>query len=91
VISLSHIALPFPPSDPLYGVPDGHSSERIHLGHLEIQGEKGLLRFPSDWLLRLRHKPFYDFLEGRALDWIEVNGTESSPSLTGETRTDESE
>lgn len=76
VLSLSHIALPFPPSDPLYGVRDARSVERLHLGQIDIQGERGLLRFPADWLLRLRHNPFYDFLETRALEWIDKNGTE---------------
>ena len=36
-----------------------------------IQGERGLLLFPSDWLLRLRHKPFYGYLEARVLEWLD--------------------
>ena len=71
VISLSHVALPFPPDDPLYGrrgsAPDG----ALQLGQLGIQGERGLLKFSSDWLLRLRHNPFYDLLEARVLEWVE--------------------
>jgi hypothetical protein len=38
---------------------------------MAIQGERGLLQFPSDWLLRLRHNPFYDFLEARTIEWID--------------------
>ena len=38
---------------------------------MAIQGERGLLRFSSDWLLRLRHNPFYDVVESRALEWVE--------------------
>ena len=37
-----------------------------------IQGERGVLRFPADWLIRIRHNPFYDFLESRALEWIDA-------------------
>jgi alpha-beta hydrolase superfamily lysophospholipase len=71
VISLSHIALPFPMDDPLYGArPDG-SNDILHLGNIAFLGERGLLKFPADWLLRLRHNPFYDFQERRTFDWID--------------------
>jgi len=71
VISLSHVALPFPPDDPVYGVRGSGKGELISLGQIAIQGERGLLAFPSDWLLRLRHNPFYDLLETRAVDWVD--------------------
>ena len=74
MISLSHIALPFPPDDPLYGLPLPEKSDTIFLGQMAIQGERGLLKFPADWLLRLRHNPFYDFLENRALKWLDNAG-----------------
>ncbi len=38
---------------------------------MAFQGERGLLQFPADWLLRLRHNPFYDYLELRAIAWID--------------------
>jgi hypothetical protein len=68
--SLSHIALPFPPDDPLYGRHPPANSNMIFLGTMAIQGERGLLLFSSDWLVRLRHNPFYDFLESRTLEWV---------------------
>jgi alpha-beta hydrolase superfamily lysophospholipase len=71
VISLSHVALPFPPDDPLYGRRPPGNEDVLFLGQMAIQGERGLLQFPSDWLLRLRYNPFYDFLETRALAWID--------------------
>jgi alpha-beta hydrolase superfamily lysophospholipase len=70
VISLSHVALPFPPDDPLYGRHPPENEEDLFLGQMAIQGERGLLRFSSDWLLRLRHNPFYDVLESRTLEWV---------------------
>ncbi len=70
VISLSHVALPFPPDDPLYGQRRPESDESLQLGQIAVQGELGMLQVPSDWLLRLRHNPFYDFLADRALDWV---------------------
>ncbi len=71
VISLSHVALPFPPSDPLYGRGPAPSEEMIFLGHLDVRGERNLLRFPADWLMRLRHNPFYDYQEARVLEWLD--------------------
>jgi alpha-beta hydrolase superfamily lysophospholipase len=71
VISLSHVALPFPPDDPLYGRRDPAATS-LNLGEIDIRGERGLLLFPSDWLLRLRFNPFYDVLESRAIDWVEA-------------------
>ena len=43
---------------------------------MAIQGERGLLKFPSDWLLRLRFNPFYDLLESRVIEWMD----ESDPT-----------
>lgn len=71
VISLSHVALPFPPEDPLYGQRPPDNSDLLFLGHMAIQGERGLLKISYDWLVRLRHNPFYDFLERRTLEWVD--------------------
>ena len=38
---------------------------------MSIQGERGLMKIPSDWLLRLRHNPFYDYLEQRVVEWVD--------------------
>jgi hypothetical protein len=70
VISLSHVALPFPPDDPLYGQRPAGNDDVLFLGEMAIQGERGLLKIPADWLLRLRYNPFYDYLEEQVLDWV---------------------
>jgi len=72
VISLSHVALPFPPDDPLYGQRPPDNEKVLFLGQMAIQGERGLLKIPYDWLLRLRHNPFYAFLESRTLQWTDT-------------------
>ena len=74
VISLSHVALPFAPDDPLYGNRPPPDEIQLYLGQLAIKGERGLLRISSDWLLRLRHNPFYDYLEQETIDWLETHG-----------------
>jgi alpha-beta hydrolase superfamily lysophospholipase len=74
VISLSHVALPFPLDDPLYGRRPPESKDHLFLGQMAIQGERGLLTLPLEWLLRLRHNPFYDYLEARVLAWVASAG-----------------
>jgi len=69
VYSLSHVALPFPPEDPLYGVAPPGDGE-LHLGNLALYGERGLLRIPPSEILRLRWNPFYDYLERRTLEFV---------------------
>ncbi|MEE4191816.1 MAG: alpha/beta fold hydrolase [Halieaceae bacterium] len=71
MLSLSHIALPFPPEDPLYGAERPARRDHIFLGTMAIQGESHLLRVSSDWLLRARHNPFYDYMLERISAWLE--------------------
>jgi alpha-beta hydrolase superfamily lysophospholipase len=78
-IALSHVDLPFPPDDPLYGRHPPQEPGRIFLGQLAIRGERGVLKVPAQWLLRLRHNPFYHYQERRVLGWIErANNAEGS-------------
>jgi len=65
VYSLSHVALPFPAQDPLYGV--AKTEWLIQPGQLQARGEKGLFVVPMDLLARQRYNPFYDYLELRVL------------------------
>ncbi len=69
VYSLSHVALPFPPDDPLYGA-GPFDDEQLHLGNLALYGERGLLRVPASDILRLRWNPFHEYLEKRMLEFL---------------------
>jgi hypothetical protein len=71
VISLSHVALPIPPEDPLYGQTPPKDRNTLFLGQMAIQGERGLLTLPDNWLMRLRYNPFYSYLETRTLEWMD--------------------
>lgn len=66
VYSLSHVALPFPLSDSLYGLepepPDGFG---ISLGAMATKGERGVLAVPSDDLVRMTSNPFFGYLVER--------------------------
>jgi hypothetical protein len=47
----------------------------LFLGQMAIQGERGTLVLPAEWLLRLRFNPFYSYLSERAVAWIDdANG-----------------
>jgi alpha-beta hydrolase superfamily lysophospholipase len=74
VVSLSHIALPFPPDDPLYGQRPPPDDGMVFLGDLAFKGEQGLLKLPPEWLLRMRYNPFYDYLQKRVLQWADDAG-----------------
>jgi len=69
IYSLSHVALPFPPDDPLYGA-GPFDDEQLHLGNLALYGERGLLRISASDILRLRWNPFHEYLERRTLEFL---------------------
>ena len=71
VASLSHIALTFPPDDPLYGQYEPAEGSRLFLGEAILRGERGILRIPGNWFTRQRYNPFYDYMEARILEWCE--------------------
>lgn len=71
VFSLSHVALPFAPDDPLYGSDPPVGDPTLHLGDIPLRGERDLNRISGEWLLRMRYNPFYEVLESRALAWLE--------------------
>lgn len=63
IFSLSHVALPFPVTDGLYGTrPDPAQHFGIHLGTLAARGERGVLVVPLDVLMRIGCNPFFDYV-----------------------------
>jgi hypothetical protein len=74
VYSLSHVALPFPPDDPLYGGPGARSSPGIALGHVALRGEKGVLAIPARDMLRQRWNPFYTVLRDSTVTFLLQDG-----------------
>ncbi len=64
IYSLSHVALPFPSTDPLYGRCEA-PCPGVMLGNVAMRGERGALRISAADMLRLRWNPFYSFLAER--------------------------
>jgi alpha-beta hydrolase superfamily lysophospholipase len=70
VYSLSHVALPFPPDDPLFGsepAPDGPLP--VQFGTLQPRGERAVLTVPVEQLMRLTWNPFFPLVEERVREW----------------------
>lgn len=72
VYSLSHVALPFAPGDPLYGGEATEPSPGVELGSLALRGEKNVLKVSPAAMLRLRWNPFYPYLEQRTLEFLDL-------------------
>ena len=65
IFSLSHLAIPIPTNDPLYGIyPDPKSRNEfgLNLGALDARGERGALVVDQDFLTRLPSNPFFPYL-----------------------------
>ena len=78
VYSLSHVAIPFPLSDPVYGRDETEGMPPvIRLGLLSPRGERAVFSVPSDTLMRLTCNPFFEYQHGRLVKWI-TNGAPGS-------------
>lgn len=76
IFSLSHIALPFPPNDPLYGTqPDMSEDFGVRLGTQAPRGERGALILNLDAVLRISSNPFYPYVRERIEEIIPATPT----------------
>ncbi len=72
VVSLGHVALPFRPDDPVYGILPGSGAHGVpSLGALALRGEAGALLFPLGSLTRLRSNPFWSVIETQVQAQVE--------------------
>lgn len=65
VFSLSHVSIPFPFDDPVYGLEGPMPDSGYPIGRLEPRGEHELLRLPAGWFTRLRSNPFFGYVDQR--------------------------
>jgi alpha-beta hydrolase superfamily lysophospholipase len=74
--SLSHVALPFSPDDPLYGngLDPGEEKAGFQIGNVVLRGEKGVLKISPVDQLRLRWNPFYPWMEDRVAGFLKSPG-----------------
>ncbi|HEU5094812.1 MAG TPA: alpha/beta hydrolase [Reyranella sp.] len=79
IFSLSHVALPFPMSDSLYGMkPDPSEDFGIHLGAIAPRGERGVLIVNLDTLLRTSSNPFFPYVQER-IDQVIASAPRDKP------------
>lgn len=73
IFSLSHVALPFPMSDSLYGrYPEPRDQYGISLGTFAARGERAVLVVGLDSLMRISSNPFYSYMLQRIDDKIDA-------------------
>jgi hypothetical protein len=83
VFSLSHVALPFPINDPLYGLqPDSGKPFGINLGSIAARGERGALIVTLDSLFRMSSNPFFPYLLERISELITPESKAQAPHLS---------
>jgi hypothetical protein len=85
VFSLSHVALPFPPDDPLYGYAATRTPRHIQLGSIEVRGENGVLNVPGWMLTRQRSNPFHRYLVERIEEFVEQGADTGAVQAAGRT------
>jgi alpha-beta hydrolase superfamily lysophospholipase len=64
VVSLGHVALPFPIDDPIYGLLPKSVAQQpaFRIGAFDARGESGALLVPLGTLARLRSNPFFEVI-----------------------------
>ncbi len=82
VFSLSHIALPFPIDDGLYGLePDPAEDFGIRLGSIGLRGEQGALILDLNSLMRMSSNPFFPYQLDRIADAIRADVAAASEAI----------
>ncbi len=85
IFSLSHLAIPIPMDDPLYGVtPDPKAQPEFgySLGAMSARGERGTLVVDQDFLTRLSSNPFFPYLLERVDEGISRPSGPTGRNLT---------
>jgi hypothetical protein len=81
VYSLSHVALPFPMSDGLYGLrPDPSEDFGLNLGTTAARGEIGALVVNMNAMLRMSSNPFFPFMLERIDEIIVADLPAAAPA-----------
>jgi alpha-beta hydrolase superfamily lysophospholipase len=70
IVSLSHIAVPIPPDDPIYGTAEATARSGVSLGSVTLRAEPSALMLSSSLFVRCRYNPFYELMEDRVLNWL---------------------
>ncbi len=83
IYSLSHVALPFPIDDPVYGRGGADNSPGIYLGNLALRGERNVLQVTPADMLRLRSNPLYAYMQGRMMVFMGLDDYPGETCMLG--------
>ena len=84
MVSLGHVALPFRPDDPVYGLLPGSGADGLpSFGSLTLRGENGALLFPLGALTRLRSNPFWPLIEQQIVQLVAQDLAPSAVPVAG--------
>lgn len=71
IFSMSHVSIPFPVTDALYGMQPGNDEFfGVNLGTISVRGEVGLLIVNLDSLVRVSSNPFFPYMLQRIEEGI---------------------
>ena len=74
IVSVGHVALCFPPDDPVYGfIPGSGANGQPALGSLFLRGEAGALSLPLSVFTRLRSNPFFALIARRIDEMLDAD------------------
>jgi alpha-beta hydrolase superfamily lysophospholipase len=74
LVSLSHVALPFPPDDPVYGLNPGSGRAGIpSIGSWLFRGESGAVTISLGSLTRPRSNPFWSLIDADVAALVEAD------------------
>ena len=81
VVSLGHVAQPFPPDDPVYGVLPGSGHAGIpSIGSWLLRGESGAVTITLGALTRLRSNPFWALIDSDIGDLVAADRGRAAPA-----------
>jgi hypothetical protein len=74
LVSLSHVAMPFPPDDPVYGLNPGSGRDGIpSIGSWLFRGENGAVTVSLGALTRPRSNPFWPLIDEDVAALVEAD------------------
>ena len=74
LVSLSHVAMPFPPDDPVYGLNPGSGRDGIpSIGSWLFRGENGAVTVSLGSLVRPRSNPFWSLIDEDVAALVEAD------------------
>ncbi len=81
LVSLSHVALPFPPDDPVYGLNPGSGRDGIpSIGSWLFRGENGAVTVSLGSLTRPRSNPFWQLIDEDVAALVEADRGKEKPT-----------